>query len=321
MGSSSSALAPQGPVLITGCDSGFGHDLCLRLSRKGWTVYAACLTENGVVALKATGVSTLRPVQMDITKAGDIERVRSLIEKEHPEGLYALVNNAGIAVGDLIEWLSMDDFRRVMEVNYFGHVATTKAFIPALRKFGRKVVLSKGKAAHPRVTFVTSAAGKWASARLSAYAASKHAMEGFASSLRYEMLPFNIQVHVIGPIFARTPLAVQASGSFEKRLTTVPEEVKRQYGVDNMREMVKRYETEVIKEGGLMTVSIDEVVRTMEETVVKKVPKNRYAVGFGAKWMVPLLLNLPFWLAVIIGGGSRYTTLVREQQKKLYFSS
>ncbi|KAJ3280135.1 hypothetical protein HK104_000888 [Borealophlyctis nickersoniae] len=169
----------------------------------------------------------------------------------------------------------MDDYRWHMEVNFFGHVATTKAFIPALRNFGRKVVFSKGKAAHPRVTFVTSVAGQWASARISAYAASKHAMEGFASSLRYEMLPFNIQVHVVGPVFARTPLALQALTTFEKRLSNVPKDVKRQYGVDNMREMVKVYETEVVKEGSLMTVSIEEVVRTMEETVVKKVPKNR----------------------------------------------
>ncbi|KAJ3280136.1 Retinol dehydrogenase 5 [Borealophlyctis nickersoniae] len=87
MGSSSSALAPQGPVLITGCDSGFGHDLCLRLARNGWTVYAGCLTETAVVALKEKGVPTLLPVKMDITKEEDIERVRSLIEKEHPNGL------------------------------------------------------------------------------------------------------------------------------------------------------------------------------------------------------------------------------------------
>jgi len=85
---------PGQAVLITGCDTGFGHETALRLASAGWTVYAGCLTEAGMAALAAKGPgSKLVPVKMDVTKAEDVARVvQRLVDDK--VSLYALVNNA-----------------------------------------------------------------------------------------------------------------------------------------------------------------------------------------------------------------------------------
>lgn len=89
-------------------------------------------------------------------------------------GLWALVNNAGIAArrSGPLDWLDVDDFRRVMEVNLFGMVRVTKACLPLLK-------LTRG-----RIVNVTSAAGRLALARKGPYDSSKFAAEAFSDIIR-----------------------------------------------------------------------------------------------------------------------------------------
>jgi hypothetical protein len=87
---------PEGKaVLITGCDMGLGHDTALALSGKGWKVYAGCLSEGSVAALQKKGRPNLIALKLDVTKAEDIEAAVAKVDAENPQGLYALVNNAG----------------------------------------------------------------------------------------------------------------------------------------------------------------------------------------------------------------------------------
>ena len=163
--------APQGrAVLITGCDTGFGHMLALELVRKGWRVYAGCLTPQGVEALlsKAAGsVGTMVAVQMDVTKQADIDRVVKQIGDECPQKLFALVNNAGVGRGGLVDWTSLDEYRTMMEVNFFALATMCKACLPLLKE-------SRG-----RIVNVTSIAGIFHGMPFtSAYTASKHGTYG-----------------------------------------------------------------------------------------------------------------------------------------------
>jgi NAD(P)-dependent dehydrogenase (short-subunit alcohol dehydrogenase family) len=107
--------------------------------------------------------------------------------------LWAVVNNAGIAIGGPLDWIGLDVYRRVMEVNFFGHVLVTKTFLPLLKQ-----------QKHSRVVNLSSIAGIGCSANLSAYGASKHAMEGFMKSVRHELMPWNIHVSNINPGFMRS---------------------------------------------------------------------------------------------------------------------
>jgi len=84
-----------------------------------------------------------------------------------------LVNNAGIEVHGVTEELSLDDFRAVMETNYFGALRCIKELLPEMRERGSGCIIN-----------VTSVAGKISTSPLSAYAASKHALEAASEGLR-----------------------------------------------------------------------------------------------------------------------------------------
>jgi len=129
---------PKGrAILITGCDSGIGHDLALELVGKGWRVYAGCLTPEGMTALqtKAAGsTGTMVAVAMDVTKRVDIERVVKKIADECPKTLFAVVNNAGVDEGGLVDWTSEETYRKLMDVNFFAMIAVCKACLPLLKE-------------------------------------------------------------------------------------------------------------------------------------------------------------------------------------------
>ncbi|KAM6223810.1 17-beta-hydroxysteroid dehydrogenase type 2 [Rhynchocyon petersi] len=198
---SSQELLPvdQKTILITGCDSGIGHNLAKYLDKLGFTVIAGVLHEKGSGAeeLQRTCSSRLSVIQMDITNADQIREVKSKVaEKVQDRGLWALINNAGIlgfpADGELIP---ITGYRKCMAVNFFGPVEVTKAFLPLLRKCkGRLVNISSMAARIPMV-------------KLAAYASSKAALTMFSDILRQELSKWGIKVAVIHPGGFKTNIA------------------------------------------------------------------------------------------------------------------
>ena len=127
-------------------------------------------------------------VQLDVTNEDD---VRALAEIE---SLDALVNNAGIAVAAPLEFLPPGELRTQLEVNVVGQVAVTQAVLPALRR------------ARGRIVFIGSVSGRSALPFMGPYAASKHALEAVADSLRVELAPWGIGVTIVEPGTIRTPM-------------------------------------------------------------------------------------------------------------------
>jgi NAD(P)-dependent dehydrogenase (short-subunit alcohol dehydrogenase family) len=83
--------------VITGCDTGFGAETVEELYKQGgYTVYATCLTEKAVDAYKAMDSSRIRAIQVDVTNQDDINRLRAQVEAECPQGVYCVLNNAGM---------------------------------------------------------------------------------------------------------------------------------------------------------------------------------------------------------------------------------
>ena len=155
-------------VLITGCDTGFGHQLAIQLDKQGFNVLAAVYVPHNITLLKNKLSSKSAVFRLDITKQQDIDNTFKLVQ-EKTNVLHALVNNAGIGVGGYIDGITLESMRTIMEINFFGHVAMTKTFLPLL--------IAKSDS---RVINITSVAGFLASPNMSSYCASKFALESFS---------------------------------------------------------------------------------------------------------------------------------------------
>ena len=116
----------------------------------------------------------------------------------------ALVNNAGISAGYLIEWSSPEDFRRNIEVNYLGTVNVTLAHLPLLRRASRA-----------RIINVASVGGFTTAPGMAGFVGSKHAVEGFSDVLRLELKPFGIPVSIMEPAFQRTNIILNIDQQIE----------------------------------------------------------------------------------------------------------
>lgn len=191
------ALASHGSgaaVLVTGCDSGFGRLIALELHRLGATVFAGCLTQSSCNKLsQQCGRARMRTFQLDVTLDADIAAAVKLVE-ESGLRLAAVVNNAGISAFGWAEALDVKTYMRNMDVNFFGVVRITRAFLPLLRKnTGRLINMGSIGARMP------SAFG-------SAYLSTKAAMCSYSDSVRQEVSRFGVKVSLIEPGFFSTGL-------------------------------------------------------------------------------------------------------------------
>jgi NAD(P)-dependent dehydrogenase (short-subunit alcohol dehydrogenase family) len=180
-------------VLITGCSSGFGLEATAALARRGWRVFASMrdLAKRGRLdrVIKAAGASSpVEVLQLDVTDTASVGAAVGRVMEATGGRLDAVVNNAGVSAGGTFEDMADSEFRRIVETNLFGVLNVTRAVLPAMRerRSGRIVV-------------VTSAGAFFGTPGLSAYAASKWAVEGWAESLALELMPFGLDVICVEP--------------------------------------------------------------------------------------------------------------------------
>ena len=125
----------RGPVVITGTSTGIGAACALRLAQTGFWVFAGVRHEADAAALVAQASGRVTPLVIDIT---DMQLVQMAVETVGTtvgeRGIAGLVNNAGIVRPGPLEFQPMVDFRSQLEVNLFGHVAVTQAFLPLIRR-------------------------------------------------------------------------------------------------------------------------------------------------------------------------------------------
>ncbi len=187
-------------VWITGASSGIGKATAIAFSRTGATVILSSRRESELEAVRQECKNPEKHhiVPLDLLdEKGIFEQAQYVLDKIGTPDI--LVNNGGISQRSLIVDTEMSVVRKIMETNFFGTVALTKAVLPAMleRKSGNIVLIS-------------SLTGKFGTRLRSIYAASKHAVMGFADALRAETHTHGIKVNVILPGFIRTNMSQNA---------------------------------------------------------------------------------------------------------------
>ncbi len=182
-------------ALITGAASGLGKSLALRFAADGWRVAVCDLDEDRVRQTAAEiddAGGTGMPMRADVTSEQEIERLAESVSG-HWGGLDVLVNNAGIAIAGRTDETSMEEWRRIFEVNFFGVLRTTRIMLPLIVRGGH-------------IINVASFAGIAAAPGLVAYNTTKAAVISFSESLRAELVEKDIGVSVTCPAFFKTRL-------------------------------------------------------------------------------------------------------------------
>ncbi|XP_050391692.1 retinol dehydrogenase 16 isoform X2 [Patella vulgata] len=257
-------------IAITGCDSGFGYGLAQFLDRASCTVIAGCLypDKDGAQNLKRCCSEKLCIIELDVTSNQSVksyfDNVQSICGNN---GLWGLVNNAGMQYFGEVEFLPLEYFQRNMDVNYFGMVRMCQASIPMLRR-------TKG-----RIINVTSVLGLYAVKYRATYSPTKYAAEAFSDILRREMKKFGISVAIVEP------------GDFGDVTNVQQAEVIRRqndYAWNQCSEEIRNFYTEdYIKTIGLkhsynkqkaFNNNIDYVLQTVDDALFSKQPKTRYLI-------------------------------------------
>jgi NAD(P)-dependent dehydrogenase (short-subunit alcohol dehydrogenase family) len=188
-------------VVITGTSTGIGWGTAKVLLERGFRVFGSVRRQEDADRLKDEFGANFTPLMFDVTDEAQARAAARDVRAElEGETLAGLVNNAGIAVAGPVLELSADEFRRQMDVNVIGPIIATQAFGPLL---GADPSLHGPKG---RIVMISSVAGKNGNPLMSAYSASKHAVEGLSESLRREMMLFSIDVIIVAPGPVKTPI-------------------------------------------------------------------------------------------------------------------
>src|SRR5438128_726979 len=111
-------INPNGKyVLISGCDTGFGHALAIELDKQGFHVLAGVYNPDNEEHVAGQLSSHATVFCLDITRQEEIDAAYDMV-KTKTTTLHALVNNAGIGKGGLIDWTSVDLMRQIMDINF-----------------------------------------------------------------------------------------------------------------------------------------------------------------------------------------------------------
>ncbi|MBN8826434.1 MULTISPECIES: SDR family oxidoreductase [unclassified Spirosoma] len=206
-------------VWITGASSGIGEAVALALSKQQniSLILSARRADELQRVANQTGLpaSQVLIVPMDMT---DIKSLPAHVEtvRQRFGRIDYLFQNAGISQRSMVADTDFSVYRQIMEVNFFGVVALTKAVLP--------IMLAQGNG-HFVVT--SSVAGKLATKQRSGYCASKHALHGFFDALRSEVYEAGLRVTIVCPGYIRTAIslnALEASGQKHNRMDDNQEE-------------------------------------------------------------------------------------------------
>jgi len=243
-------------ILITGASSGIGLLIATKLHNNGYKVFGTSRSPE-----KHKDKVPFELLTLDITSDESIKNcLEALFSKT--QTLDVLVNNAGYLIAGSVEETTIEMAHRQFETNFWGSVKMTKAVLPFMRKQRSGKIITIG-----------SLAGLIGLPFNDYYSASKHALEGFFKSLRFEVKDFNIRVSVVEPEFFKTNID-QAAEYAESTISDY----------DKMRKSITDFFNTSIAKAPTPEPVADAVIKIVKS----KDPKFSYPVGGNAKFL-PIL--------------------------------
>ncbi|NAS30117.1 SDR family NAD(P)-dependent oxidoreductase [Flavobacteriaceae bacterium R38] len=276
-------------ILITGVSSGIGSTAAGRFLKEGYKVFGSVRKIEDAQKLVDEFGDLFIPLVFDVTDEKAIHEATKVVEShlEEEEGLNCLINNAGMSVNGPMAYVSIDELKKQFDVNVYGIVRVTQAFLPLL---GFNNSRKKGK-----IINIGSAAGKVTRPFMAPYAASKHAIEAISDGFRRELMQFGIDVIVLEPGPIKSEIwkkAKQADNKYED----TPYKIyysKLDKAIDGMEKVA---------------IPTEKLADLLFKIVNRKKNKARYLIA-PKKWL--------FWLAIHVIPDRYMDGMFLKQTKKL----
>src|SRR4029077_15543496 len=190
-----------GVAVVTGAGSGIGRALAQQLAAAGSALALADVDESGLLQTVESLGAKNAAITSHVVGVADETSIRTFAEdvgRRHGR-VTLLINNAGVALEGTFEEISLDDFRWLMNINFWGTVYGVKHFLPMLKREQRAHIVN-----------ISSVFGLIAPPGQPAYSASKFAVRGFTECLRHELAGTPVHVSCVHPGGIRTAIAHRA---------------------------------------------------------------------------------------------------------------
>ena len=244
-------------ALVTGSSSGIGFETSLELARNGFYTFASMRDISKSNKIKELAEKENLPIdiiELDVDKEDSIKNaVKTIIEKK--QRIDVLVNNAGWGLWGSVEDVSVNEFKAQFETNFFSVIRIIQEVAPIMRE---------QKSGH--IINISSIAGRIGFPISPAYISSKFALEGLSESLRFELMPFGVNVIIIEPGMIKTNF-------FEPM--KLGEKAEKTDVYKNITEKV----LSGVKMMAQMATDPKEVSNTIIQAIKEEKPLPRYIVG------------------------------------------
>ncbi len=267
-------------VLVTGASTGIGRATTEFLAANGFGVYAGARKPEDLAKLGS--IQNVVPLKIDVQRDADVQAAVDAVSKAGT-GLFGIVNNAGIARAGPLMDIPVEEMIEQFDVNVIGIHRVTKAFLPF-------VIASKG-----RIVMMSSDSGFFATPFFGPYCASKHAVEGYADSLRREVSMLGVTVVIMEPGEISTPIWSKGEKQLERESDSP------------LIALAKKVGRHAINSGKTKGLPPVEVAKAIHRALVIDRPKERYIVAKN-KMEYKLLKILPT---------SKVDSLVAKEMRKM----
>jgi NAD(P)-dependent dehydrogenase (short-subunit alcohol dehydrogenase family) len=258
-------------IMITGASSGIGRASAARLADAGNVVFAAA-RRGSLLETLAAEHPRVRAIVLDVTDPASVEAAAKEVDAETGgHGLDVLVNAAGTLILGPVEAVPEEQTRAQFEVNLFGSLAVTRAFLPAMRERGAG-----------RIVNVSSVLGRFVLPGTGLYSASKFAIEAYSDALRMELAPFGVHVVLVEPGVIETSLYELAAASLPCHNEAL--EPYRDVLLDGFG-----FPERLLQTAG----PVDSVAATLMKAALEPNPRARYRPGVRSRLNTRLLTTLP----------------------------